>query len=152
MTTLLLAHNMMLRRGLLRHLREISSLTPVLTQTPEWLLAAPAAEMPPAPVDFALLDCSGTDADPQVLVDTLCARLAPRRWLILCEAPGSGVASYAARLGASGCLTVPATPEQARAAVELVRAGGQCFPRRAFSMTPAPAPSPIGSGGSTARG
>ncbi|MGT2494634.1 DNA-binding response regulator [Cupriavidus basilensis] len=120
---------MMLRRGLLRHLREISSLTPVLTQTPEWLLAAPAAEMPPAPVDFALLRLQRhgrRSAGPRR--HPLRARLAPRRWLILCEASGSGVASYAARLGASGCLTVPATPEQARAAVELVRAGVGVFP------------------------
>lgn len=150
MTTLLLAHNMMLRRGLLRHLRELPSLTPILTQTPEWLLEAPAAEMPPAPLAFALLDCSGTDADPLILVDTLCARLAPRRWLILCQAPGPALASYAARRGASGCLAVPATPEQTHAAVALVGAGGQCFPRGAFTM--APAPSPIGSGGSTATG
>lgn len=150
MTTLLLAHNMMLRRGLLRHLRELPSLTPVLTQTPEWLLEALAAQMPPAPVDFALLDCSGTDADPLILVDTLCARLAPRRWLILCQALGPALASYAAQRGASGCLAVPVTPDQTHAAVALVRAGGQCFPRGAFVM--APVPSPIGSGGSTTRG
>ncbi|MDF3839504.1 DNA-binding response regulator [Cupriavidus basilensis] len=149
MTTLLLAHNMMLRRGVLRHLRELSALAPVISQTPEWLLEAAPADVPPRPVDFALLDCSGAQADPFLLLDTLCQRLAPRRWLVLCESPDLLFTSHAARLGASGCMTVPCTPEQTRAAVVLVRAGGQCFPRQAFAM---PAPSPIGSGGSTARG
>ncbi|MBB1633514.1 response regulator transcription factor [Cupriavidus sp. UME77] len=149
MTTLLLAHNMMLRRGVLRHLRELAALAPVLSQTPEWLLEATSAELPPGPIDFALLDCSGTDTDSFRLLDALHSRLAPRRWLVMCESPDPEFARYAAGLGASGCLPVPASPEQTRAAVALVRAGGQCFPRRAFAMPP---PSPIGSGGSTARG
>ncbi|EHP41667.1 hypothetical protein OR16_17711 [Cupriavidus basilensis OR16] len=134
---------------MLRHLREFSALAPVLSQTPEWLLEATPAELPQGPIDFALLDCSGTDTDPFRLLDALQSRLAPQRWLVMCEAPDPAFTSYAAGLGASGCLPVPASPEQTRAAVALVRAGGQCFPRRAFAM---PVPSPIGPGRSTARG
>jgi len=149
MTTLLLAHNMMLRRGVLRQLRELSALAPVLSQTPEWLLEAAPADLPRGPIDFALLDCSGTDADPFRLLHALSTRLAPRRWLVMSETVDPVFTGHAAYLGASGCLAVPASPEQTRAAVALVRAGGQCFPRRGFVM---PLSSPIGSDGSTARG
>lgn len=141
---------MMLRRGVLRQLRELSAIAPVLSQTPEWLLEAAPADLPRGPIDFALLDCSGTDADPFELLEALSTRLAPRRWLVMCEAPDAILAGHAAHLGASGCLAVPASPEQTRAAVALVRAGGQCFPRRAFALQQPS--SPIGSGGSTARG
>ncbi|WP_454724252.1 MULTISPECIES: DNA-binding response regulator [Cupriavidus] len=149
MTTLLLAHNMMLRRGVLRQLRASSAFAPVLSQTPEWLLEAAPADLPRGPIDFALLDCSGTDADPFLLLNALSTRLAPRRWLVMSETTDPAFTGHAAHLGASGCLAVPASLEQTRAAVALVRAGGQCFPRRAFAM---PLSSPIGSGGSTARG
>ncbi|MNT51218.1 hypothetical protein D3C72_1881750 [compost metagenome] len=41
---------------------------------------------------------------------------------------------YAAQIGASGCLAVPAPIELVCAAAALVWAGGQCFPRAALAM------------------
>ncbi|MGO4306613.1 DNA-binding response regulator [Cupriavidus sp. RAF12] len=148
MTTYLIASNEMMCRILARRMEGLDIPTPVRWHAPEWLLdddhAAArvitidnpdeAEPVPYGPVDIVLVDCSGVEGDPRVLLDRVHARLAPRRWLVLSDALDSTLMVHAARLGASGCLAVPAPVELVCAAAALVWAGGQCFPRKALSL------------------
>jgi DNA-binding NarL/FixJ family response regulator len=129
MTTLLLANNTMLLGRLSRQLAKLRARAPVLLHTPDWLLTAAPEQLPKQPVSFVLLDCSGAEANRRLLLDTLYARLAPRRCLLMAEACDAELTGQAARLGASGYLPMPASPDAVSAAVALVSAGGQCFPR-----------------------
>ncbi|AOZ01972.1 hypothetical protein BKK81_21755 [Cupriavidus sp. USMAHM13] len=135
MTILLLAHNRLLCQTLMRRLRAVAPagpvapIAPVARQEPEWLLGAAAARHPEVKVDFALLDCSDARADPAVLLRALQARVAPARWLVLLPAPDVALMRLALALGAGGCIVGPAPIERVCRASDLVRAGGQCFPR-----------------------
>ncbi|MBY4949691.1 DNA-binding response regulator [Cupriavidus respiraculi] len=128
MTTLLLANNTLLLGRLSRQLNRLRT-RPVVLQTPDWLLTAAPDQLPKQPVSFVLLDCSGAQANRRLLLETLYARLAPRRCLLMDESCDAELTGQAARLGASGCLPVPASPDVVSAAIALVSAGGQCFPR-----------------------
>ncbi len=157
MTTLLLANNAIMLRALSRHLGKRQASCPLTLQSPEWLLHASSAQLPKQPVDFALLDCSSSDADAGALIDALCQRIAPRRWLLIARPGATALTQRAARLGAGGCLLAPASPDLLSAAVALVSAGGQCFPRASMAWLMAPAPSPAATSnflrpGSTASG
>jgi len=150
MTTYLIASNEMMCRILARRMESQDISMPVRWHAPEWLLEAEAppagarastidnpnaAETVPAtPVDLALVDCSGVAGDPRVLLDRVRTRLAPRRWLVLSDSLDAALMVYAAQLGASGYLAVPAPVELVCAAAALVWAGGQCFPRTALSL------------------
>lgn len=142
MTTLLLANNAIMLRALSRYFGKRQASCPLTLQSPEWLLKASSAQLPRHPVDFALLDCSSSDADAGALIDALCQRIAPRRWMLIARPGATALTQHAARLGAGGCLLAPASPDLISAAVALVSAGGQCFPREsmAWLMTPASAP------------
>lgn len=150
MTTYLIASNEMMCRILARRMEGQGLPAPVRWITPDWLLqndADPlAAALADAPVraDIALIDCSGFPGDPRSLLDYVQERLAPRRWLVLSDALDAELMQHAARLGASGCLAVPAPVELVCAAAALAWAGGQCFPRSALSLLrvsgPMPAP------------
>jgi DNA-binding NarL/FixJ family response regulator len=121
---------------------------PVRWHCPEWLIdgavdRAPvhtidnpdeAEPLPHGAVDLVLVDCSATD-DPCDLRHCAHARLTPRRWLVLSDALDDTLMAHAARLGASGCLAVPAPVDLVCAAAALVWAGGQCFPRSALTLT-----------------
>lgn len=148
MTTYLIASNEMMCRILARRMESQDISMPVRWHAPEWLLDGrgggarassidnpDAAEpLPDAPVDMALVDCSGVDGDPRELLERVRERLAPRRWLVLSDALDAALMIYAAQLGASGCLAVPAPVELVCAAAALVWAGGQCFPRTALAQ------------------
>lgn len=148
MTTYLIASNEMMCRILARRMEGRDIPMPVRWHGPEWLLDdAPAAARPqtidnpdasePVPnrsVALVLVDCSGVEGDPRALLDRVLARLAPRRWLVLSDALDAELMTYAARLGANGCLSVPAPVDMVCAAATLVWAGGQCFPRSALSL------------------
>ncbi|MGY8526752.1 DNA-binding response regulator [Paracidovorax citrulli] len=127
--TLLLANNAILLRGLSRHLGRRNSPDKTVLHPPEWLLTAPAAQMPRPQADFVLLDCSCTNADPVALIDALRARIRPRRWLLIAPPGATDLTRIAAFVGASGCLFSPVSPELLSAAVAMVCAGGHCFPR-----------------------
>lgn len=147
MTTYLIASNEMMCRILARRMEGQDIPTPVRWHGPEWLLddAAgmraitidnpDAAEpLPDSAVAMVLVDCSGVEGDPRELLDRVHARLAPRRWLVLSDSLDAELMTHAARLGANGCLAVPAPVELVCAAAALVWAGGQCFPRSALSL------------------
>lgn len=165
MTTYLIASNEMMCRILARRMEGQDIPSPVRWHGPDWLLDdTPAARihsidnpdaaepLPQHAVPLALVDCSGVEGDPRRLLDRVHERLAPRRWLVLSDALDATLMTHAARLGANGCLAVPAPVELVCAAATLVWAGGQCFPRSALSLLramhphsaePAPAPAPI---------
>lgn len=145
MTTLLLANDTLLLGRLSRQLAKLRARAPVVLQTPDWLLTAAPEQLPKQPVGFVLLDCSGAQANRRVLLDTLYARLAPRRCLLMAEACDPELTGQAARLGASGCLPVAASADAVSAAVALVSAGGQCFPRLRSLRVRAPDVSSSGS-------
>lgn len=136
MTTYLIASNEMMCRILARRMEGLDLPLPVLWRTPDWLADDTEADAAGAdrPVDIALIDCSGVDDDPRALLDRVRTRLAPRRWLVLSDALDSELMFHAARLGASGCLAVPAPVELVCAAASLAWAGGQCFPRTALTL------------------
>jgi DNA-binding NarL/FixJ family response regulator len=155
MKTLLLANNAIMLRALSRYLGKRQASCPLTLQSPEWLLHASSAQLPQQPVDFALLDCSSSDADAGALIEALCQRIAPRRWLLIARPGATALTQRAARLGAGGCLLAPASPDLLSAAVALVSAGGQCFPRASMAWLMAPAPAPTSNflrPGSTASG
>lgn len=171
MTTYLIGSNEMMCRILARRMEGQDLPTPVRWITPNWLLQndadplATALAGAPVRADIALVDCSGFPGDPRHLLDYVHERLAPHRWLVLSDALDADLMQHAARLGASGCLAVPAPVELVCAAAALARAGGQCFPRlaltllRASETMPAPAlraspglPPVLRSDGSTAMG
>ncbi|WP_404994130.1 DNA-binding response regulator [Cupriavidus pauculus] len=146
MTTYLIASNEMMCRILARRMAGQDIPTPVRWHGPEWLRddAPPlqihsvdnpdqAEPLPVQPVALALVDTSGVQ-DPHALLDRVHARLAPRRWLVLSDALDAELMTHAARLGANGCLAVPAPVELVCAAAALVWAGGQCFPRSALTL------------------
>jgi DNA-binding NarL/FixJ family response regulator len=147
MTTYLIASNEMMCRILARRMEGQDIPLPVRWHCPEWLTDGDAQGAPvhtidnpdeaePLPhdeVDLVLVDCSTAD-DPYALLNRVHARLAPRRWLVLSDALDATLMAHAARLGASGCLAVPAPVELVCAAAALVWAGGQCFPRSALTV------------------
>ncbi|WP_432261509.1 DNA-binding response regulator [Cupriavidus sp. TMH.W2] len=142
MSTYLIASNEMMCRVLARRLNTLNLPQPITWRTPQWLQEAqpsmcPApspASAPPDPADIAVVDCTGLEGDPRVLLDQLQARLAPRRWLVLSDRLEPALIVHAALLGASGCLALPAAVDLVCAATALVWAGGQCFPRMALSL------------------
>ncbi|WP_223851583.1 DNA-binding response regulator [Cupriavidus pauculus] len=136
MTTYLIASNEMMCRILARRMEGQDLPMPVLWRTPDWLADDTDDEWAASghTVDIALVDCSGVDEDPRALLDLVRTRLAPRRWLVLSDALDAGLMFHAARLGASGCLAVPAPVELVCAAASLAWAGGQCFPRTALTL------------------
>jgi DNA-binding NarL/FixJ family response regulator len=81
------------------------------------------------PVELLVLGISGLpETDLQVLATALSV-LVPKYTLILHEALNPQVAREAARAGVCGLLSKASKPEAIIAAVHLVIAGGQCFPR-----------------------
>lgn len=152
MTTLLLADNAIMLHGLSRYLDSKSASDRFQLHSPEWLLTGGAGDMPRHPIDFALLDCSGTDVSPGTLMEALCRRIRPRSWLVIARPDAHEWMRRAAWLGAGGCLLAPASPELVAAAVALVSAGGQCFPRAALKWLLSPAVSNFRLPGSTASG
>lgn len=137
MSTLLLADNAIMLHALMRHLDRDRPADRLTFHSPQWLLDAPS-ETVAQPVDFVLLDCSGVDADPASLIDALCRRVMPRHWLLIVRREAQHWIRRAAALGAGGCLLAPASPELVSAAVALVSAGGQCFPRTCLEWTAQP--------------
>ncbi|MBV8271481.1 MAG: response regulator transcription factor [Cupriavidus sp.] len=154
MTTYLIASNEMMCRILARRMEGQDIPLPVRWHCPEWLTDGAvesasvhtidnpdeAEPLPHGAVDLVLVDCSTAD-DPHDLLDRVHARLAPRRWLVLSDALDDALMTRAARLGAAGCLAVPAPVDLVCAAAALVWAGGQCFPRSALTMLSARSPS-----------
>ncbi|CAG2146464.1 DNA-binding response regulator [Cupriavidus plantarum] len=136
MTTYLIASNEMMCRILARRMEGQDLPMPVLWRTPDWLDDETQDDAVSAggPADIALVDCSGAYEDPRTLLDRVRERLAPRRWLVLSDALDAELMVHAARLGASGCLAVPAPVELVCAAASLAWAGGQCFPRSALTV------------------
>ncbi|CAG2131030.1 hypothetical protein LMG19282_00325 [Cupriavidus campinensis] len=148
MTTYLIASNEMMCRILARRMEGQDISMPVRWHAPDWLLDTPDAKtraatidnpdaseaVPDAPVDMAVVDCSGVEGDPRALLDRVREQLSPRRWLVLSDSLDAALMVYAAQIGASGCLAVPAPIELVCAAAALVWAGGQCFPRAALAM------------------
>lgn len=157
MTTYLIASNEMMCRVLARRLNALNLPQPITWRTPQWLQDSPhasrpaapshtsahaTAQAPPDPADIAVIDCTGLEGDPRVLLDQLHERLAPRRWLVLSDRLDPALMLHAALLGASGCLALPAAVDLVCAATALVWAGGQCFPRMALSLAAARSVSP----------
>jgi len=135
MPTFLIARNEMMCRALARRLASFHVPTPVCWHLPQWLEQGDGVTgRIGALAEVALLDCSGYEGDPFALLDRLQARLAPRRWLLLSDRPDASLILHAERLGASGCLAAPAPAELVGAALAMVWAGGECFPRIALSL------------------
>jgi DNA-binding NarL/FixJ family response regulator len=131
MTTHLIGSNEVLFHMLARSLTNRGSPPPVCWPARAWLEPSPGGAPHPlvaGPADAVLVDCSGTGGDPRRLLDRLHPRLATLRWMVLSDTLDPGLVSYAARLGAVGCLRMPAPAEVVGAAAALVGAGGQCFP------------------------
>jgi DNA-binding NarL/FixJ family response regulator len=152
MTTLLLANNAVLLRALSRKLGKMEALTPIIVHTPDWLLGTHTVPRLKAPLDFALLDCSATDSDSQLLIELLCTRFSPKRWLLMASSGDARSMRHAVRLGVGGCLHAPASAELVCAAMGLVHAGGECFPRPGPAWDSAVGTSSLFPGGSTAMG
>ncbi|CAG9173725.1 DNA-binding response regulator [Cupriavidus pinatubonensis] len=156
MSTYLITSNEVMCRVLARRLQALNLPSPIRWRAPRWLDEADAPMSPEHtedPADIALLDCSGVEGDPRVLLDRVHARLAPRRWLVISDRLDASLMLHAALLGASGCLAAPASPELVCAATALVWAGGQCFPRTAITLsTGTPRPSLLCPAGTTATG
>ncbi|CAG2146046.1 hypothetical protein LMG31506_03312 [Cupriavidus yeoncheonensis] len=137
MSTYLIASNEVMCRVLARRLQALSLPSPIRWRAPQWLDQADASilsEQAQDPADFALLDCSGVEGDQRALLDRLHARLAPRRWLVISDRLDASLMLHAALLGASGCLAAPVSSELVCAAMALIWAGGQCFPRTALTL------------------
>jgi DNA-binding NarL/FixJ family response regulator len=87
------------------------------------------------PVELLVLGVAGvTEADLHMLGTSL-SLLAPRYTLVLHDTLDPRFMLEAARAGVCGLLPKVSTPEAITAAVHLVLAGGQCFPRTIVEAT-----------------
>jgi two-component system nitrate/nitrite response regulator NarL len=127
MTTVLIEEYAILRIAIQHILETARSPESVMAVTPQKLSEMSMSLV--RPVELMVLGNSGVaDADLHVLssAQTL---LAPRYALILYDVLDPRVMLEAARVGVCGFLPKSSTPEAITAAVHLVLAGGQCFPR-----------------------
>ncbi|ARP95088.1 helix-turn-helix transcriptional regulator [Bordetella genomosp. 13] len=94
------------------------------------------------PVDLLVLGISGqTDNDVQMLTSAL-SLLEPHHTLVLHDALDARFMLASARAGISGLLPKSSTPAAIAAAVDLVLAGGQCFPYSIVEAAQPRAPMP----------
>jgi DNA-binding NarL/FixJ family response regulator len=127
MTTVLIEDYAILRLAI-QHILEAA-------RSPETVLAAGSIRIKELaaslaqPVELMVIGVSGDiEADVQLLATTH-ALLNPRCSLILYDNVEPQLLLEAARIGVCGMLPKSSTPEAITAAVHLVMAGGQCFPR-----------------------
>lgn len=127
MTTVLIEDYAILRVAIQHILETARSPESVMAVTPQRLNEISMSLV--RPVELMVVGISGMpDADLQLLSGAQ-ALLTPRYSLILYDALDARVMLEAARMGVCGFLPKSSTPEAITAAVHLVLAGGQCFPR-----------------------
>lgn len=127
MTTVLIEEYAILRIAIQHILETARSPESVMAMTPQKLNEISMSLV--RPVELMVLGNSGVaDVDLHVLSNAQ-TLLAPRYALILYDVLDPRVMLEAARVGVCGFLPKSSTPEAITAAVHLVLAGGQCFPR-----------------------
>jgi DNA-binding NarL/FixJ family response regulator len=95
-----------------------------------------------SPVDLMLIGGTETpENDIQTLTGAL-ALFSPKLVMVLYVVPDAEVLLASARLGVCGFVPKSSSPELITAAVGLVRAGGQCFPRPMIIPLPKPTRDP----------
>ncbi len=127
MTTVLIEEYAILRIAIQHILESARSPESVMSVTPQKLNEVSMSLV--RPVELVVLGITGVaDLDLQLLAGVQ-AKLAPRYALILYDSLDTRVMIEAARQGVCGFIAKSSTPEAITAAVHLVLAGGQCFPR-----------------------
>jgi DNA-binding NarL/FixJ family response regulator len=127
MTTVLIEEYAILRIAVQHILEAARSPESVMALTPQKLNELSMTLV--RPVELLVLGISGVpDADVHMLTSTL-SLLAPRHSLILYDTLDPRIMLDGARAGVSGFLPKSSNPDAITAAVHLVLAGGQCFPR-----------------------
>jgi DNA-binding NarL/FixJ family response regulator len=127
MTTVLIEEYAILRIAIQHILEAARSPESVMAMTPHKLNEISMSLV--RPVELLVLGISGVpETDLQTLTTTL-SMLAPRHSLILYDTLDPRVMLDGARAGVSGFLPKSSNPDAITAAVHLVLAGGQCFPR-----------------------
>ncbi|OZI30523.1 helix-turn-helix transcriptional regulator [Bordetella genomosp. 10] len=127
MTTVLIEEYAILRIAIQHILESARSPESVMSMTPQKLNEMSMSLV--RPVELVVLGITGVaDVDLHLLANVQ-AQLAPRYSLILYDSLDTRVMMEAARRGVCGFIAKNSTPEAITAAVHLVLAGGQCFPR-----------------------
>ncbi|MFC4275078.1 helix-turn-helix transcriptional regulator [Achromobacter aloeverae] len=127
MTTVLIEEYAILRIAIQHILESARSPESVMSMAPQKLNELSLSLV--RPVELVVLGITGVaDVDLHMLASVQ-AQLAPRYALILYDTLDTRVMAEAARQGVCGFIAKNSTPEAITAAVHLVLAGGQCFPR-----------------------
>jgi two-component system, NarL family, nitrate/nitrite response regulator NarL len=133
MTTVLIEEYAILRIAIQHILESARSPESVMSMTPQKLTEVSMSMV--RPVELLVLGITGAaDVDLHLLASAQ-MQLAPRFSLILYDSLDVRVMAEAARQGVCGFLPKSSTPEAITAAVHLVLAGGQCFPRLIVEAT-----------------
>jgi two-component system, NarL family, nitrate/nitrite response regulator NarL len=127
MTTVLIEEYAILRIAIQHILESARSPESVMSMTPQKLNEVSMSLV--RPVELLVLGITGAaDVDLHMLASAQ-MQLTPRYSLILYDSLDTRVMVEAARQGVCGFIAKSSTPEAITAAVHLVLAGGQCFPR-----------------------
>jgi len=127
MTTVLIEEYAILRIAIQHILESARSPESVMSMTPQKLNEVSMSLV--RPVELLVLGITGAaDVDLHMLASVQ-MQLTPRYSLILYDSLDTRVMVEAARQGVCGFIAKSSTPEAITAAVHLVLAGGQCFPR-----------------------
>jgi DNA-binding NarL/FixJ family response regulator len=133
MTTVLIEEYAILRIAIQHILETARSPESVMAMAPQKLNEMSLSLV--RPVELLVLGIGGlTDGDLHML-GTALSLLAPRHTLVLHDALDPRFMLEAARTGVCGLLSKSSTPEAITAAVHLVLAGGQCYPRTIVDAT-----------------
>lgn len=136
MTTVLIEDYAILRVAI-QHILESSINSDVIATTIKQMKEAALAA--PGPIELMLIGGTEVPENDLATIDSAHELFAPRSVLVLYSVADLQVMDASARLGVGGFLPKSSSPEAITAAVSLVMAGGQCFPRP--ETPPAPQPS-----------
>jgi DNA-binding NarL/FixJ family response regulator len=133
MTTVLIEEYAILRIAIQHILETARSPESVMAMAPQKLNELSLSLV--RPVELLVLGIAGVTDNDLHMLSTSMSLLAPRHTLVLHDTLDSRFILEAARGGVCGLLPKSSTPEAITAAVHLVLAGGQCFPRTIVEAT-----------------
>ncbi|WP_427184962.1 DNA-binding response regulator [Bordetella bronchialis] len=135
MTTVLIEEYAILRIAIQHILETARSPESVMAMAPQKLNELSLSAV--RPVELLVLGITGTTENDLHMLSVSMTLLAPRHTLVLHDTLDPRFMLEAARTGVCGLLPKSSTPEAITAAVHLVLAGGQCFPRTIVEATQA---------------
>ncbi|MCY1218457.1 Transcriptional activator protein ExaE [compost metagenome] len=127
MTTVLIEDYALLRVAIQHVLERVRNADDILAISPAHLLNMSSSIN--RPVELLVVGCSGLAEQDVGLLSQSMAFFMPRLVLVLYSVLDQGVMAACARAGVAGYLPKASNPDALAAAVNLVLAGGECYPQ-----------------------